>query len=90
MLERDSLAFSPDGAYLYYSTNLSGNFARPDPAIFRVAVDGGEPEKLDVKLDRRANALRVHPDGSRIMFTALQATGELWVLRNFLPSEADK
>jgi|MudIll2142460700_1097286.scaffolds.fasta_scaffold347184_2 hypothetical protein len=64
-----------------------------DHEVWRVAVDGTEPQKLDLNVnflgplcctDQR---LRPHPDGKRVAFAAAGPTksDQVWALENFLP-----
>ncbi|MBI4662926.1 MAG: PD40 domain-containing protein [Verrucomicrobia bacterium] len=53
--------------------------------LVRVPVDGGEPETvLEMPRIRYPS---VHPDGSRISFSAGRRRSELWVMENFLPEQ---
>ncbi|MDA2924696.1 tetratricopeptide repeat protein [Acidobacteria bacterium AH-259-L09] len=73
-----SLAWTPDGRYLLFE---KGDYEKTE--LWRISVDGGEPEKLgETEGVRRA---RLHPDGRQITFTAVQGMNELWVMENFLP-----
>lgn len=51
--------------------------------LWKIAVDGGSPQKLDLTAEN-IRAMRIHPDGRRIAFTAGQAKSEVWVMENFL------
>ncbi len=56
--------FSPDGAFVYFSSDRGGK-----GNVFRIAVDGGEAEKLtDVKGD--LGVYHLSPNGKWIAFTA--------------------
>lgn len=70
------LGWTPDGAHLLF--NSAG-------ALWRVAADGGNPQRLGPAIPRPT----FHPDGKRIVVTAGIVSGaEVWVMENFLPLEA--
>ena len=73
----------PDGRHLLFSKGPLGNME-----LWRIPVDGGEPEKLGLAMGGLGlTGLRVHPDGQRIAFSASGGAGptnELWVMENFL------
>jgi serine/threonine protein kinase/Tol biopolymer transport system component len=54
--------FSPDGNYLYYSTQAFGS---PKAALYRVASLGGAPELV---LDDEPSTIAFSPDGKRFVF----------------------
>jgi len=70
-----SLAWTPDGRHLL--------FARKGE-LWRAPSRGGQPLSLGLRMEA-LRELSVHPDGTRIAFTAGTAKGELWKLENFLP-----
>jgi len=76
--------WSPDGRYLFMGTGGAGG--QPSQ-LWRVPAEGGEPQKLDVNMQRlRFSA--VHPDGRRIVLGAGERRDwepELWVMENLLP-----
>ncbi len=78
----------PDGRHLLFSKGPRGNME-----LWRIPVDGGEPEKLGLAMARLGLfGLSVHPDGQRIAFSAGAAgppTSEVWVMENFLPKLED-
>jgi len=65
-----------------------------DREVWRVAIHGTEPEKLDLNvnfigaLGNSDQQLHAHPDGKRITFAAAEPAkaDEVWALENFLPS----
>ena len=73
--------WTPDGRYLLY---LTGDGTGKNSELWRVAIEGGRPEKLDLTMEGLGE-LRVHPDGRRIAFSASQEVDEIWALENFLP-----
>jgi Tol biopolymer transport system component len=87
--------WSPDGRYLFMVTGGEGG--QPFQ-LWRVPAEGGEPQKLDVNMQRQRQLYStgghgphlpgVHPDGRRIVFEMGNRRGrepELWVMENFLP-----
>ncbi len=63
--------FSPDGAFVYFTSDRDGK-----ANVFRIAVDGGEAEKLtDFKGDM--GAYHLSPNGKWIAFTASPERSEL-------------
>jgi len=83
-------AWSADGRYIYFSKLQKSPGAMMD--LYRVSVDGGEAQKLDLAMGRIRH-LSVHPDGQRIAFSSLGANPEqsqVWVMENFLPADKAK
>lgn len=91
-------AWTPDSRHIIYARSVAGDKGYALGVLWttvmfefwRVAADGGEPENLGLKMEARAPfGLSVHPDGTRIAFTAgTERRTEVWVLKNFLPSLA--
>jgi len=67
-------AISADGRYAYYVTGRSSD--RMD--VWRVAIDGGQPERLGVSLPV-INHLSANPDGSSLAISGGSARFETWV-----------
>ncbi len=61
-----SPSFSPDGRYVYFSSERSGK-----PNLWRIPVDGGEAEKL-TDWKGEIGAYRLSPDGKWIAFAAME------------------
>jgi len=76
---------TPDGNWvLYHSTDPAGKVS-----LFRVSVDGGEPQRLgDFPIHEAWGVtVRISPDGSRFFAAESEDTHyDLWVLENFEPS----
>ena len=73
------VALSPDGATLYYVTDLTGTMQ-----LWRTPVDGGMPLRLTYECDR-VGAYRVSPDGALIAYGADEGGNErwqIWLMRN--------
>ena len=89
--EAGVLMWAPDSRSIFvYSLRDRSTL---DHEVWRVAVDGTEPQKLDLNVnflgplcctDQR---LRPHPDGKRVAFAAAGPTksDQVWALENFLP-----
>jgi Tol biopolymer transport system component len=80
------LAWSPDGRFIYYYDNPTGKSG--DWHMRRVPAEGGEVLDLGLVM-RYYRQLSVHPDGSRITFSAPPTKREpdqVWVMENFLPA----
>ncbi len=74
--------WTPDGRYLVYA---KGNPQDQKSELWRIAVDGGKPQKLDLVVEG-LRSVRMHPDGQRIAFGVGKSSQELWVMENFLPA----
>jgi Tol biopolymer transport system component len=83
-----SCTWTPDGRHILYGTGMSMP-QNPQVELWRVSVDGGEPQKLGLSMDWMRH-VRVHPDGKRITFCAGQSTNEIWFMENFLPELKNK
>jgi Tol biopolymer transport system component len=83
-----SIAWTPDGKYIYFVKSLVGNSVRLEQikcSLWRIPVEGGEPEKLDIGMNMIEH-LSVHPDGQHIAFyTITSQVAAVWVMENFLP-----
>jgi len=64
--------WSRDGTYLLVSTP-----SKPIAGLWRVSAEGGQPERLPIKLDRQGG-IRLHPDGRRVAFTRGAIQSEVW------------
>ncbi len=54
--------------------------------LWRLSVDGGEPELLGLKESLYVSHLSAHPDGKRVAFSRGSLGGaEIWVMENFMP-----
>jgi Tol biopolymer transport system component len=76
--------WTPDGTTLLFTTWI------PEPrqpvSLFRVSVNGGEPESLRL-IREGLRDVSVSPDGTRITFTAGWPRAEIWGLENLLTKE---
>ena len=78
-----SVAWSPDGKYIYFTKGGDGKLGRFD--LWRISSAGGEGMKLDIAARGMEN-LDVHPDGRRIAFNTWEVRREVWVMEHFLPA----
>ena len=90
---RGALAWSPDGRQLLYALR-SADSAGGTPAtvqyeLWRVPSQGGEAQRLGLRVEGMVMSLRVHPDGQRIVYGTLRSLPEIWVMENFLPRSRD-
>jgi Tol biopolymer transport system component len=85
-------AWSTDGRYIYFTKLQESLSLGAMQDLYRVSIDGGEPQKLDLAMGQIRH-LTVHPDGQRIAFSSMGANPEqsqVWVMENFLPVEKPK
>jgi len=73
--------WTPDGRHLLFGKRKDEAFE-----LWRISVEGGEPQKLGLTMNGFSN-LSFHPDGRRIAFTGPDTGhgGEIWAIENFLP-----
>jgi Tol biopolymer transport system component len=79
-----TIAWMPNGKELIY-VSYQLPYRKIDE-MWRIAVDGGEPQKLGLSM-QRMNWLSVHPDGHQIVFSSIQRIKDVWMMENFLPAE---
>src|SRR5215212_6301077 len=70
-----TLAFSPDGAYIAYVSNASGQFN-----LWRQATAGGEPVQLTDYDEHAVREIAWSPDGATILFTRDRQGDEFYQL----------
>jgi Tol biopolymer transport system component len=84
-------AWSADGRHIYFcKPQVQLSEALWD--LYRVSVDGGEAQKIDLTMARFRH-FSVHPDGQRIAFSSMGANpaqDEVWVMENFLPADKER
>ncbi|MEK7408095.1 MAG: tetratricopeptide repeat protein [Acidobacteriota bacterium] len=73
------IAWTPDGRYVIFERPASGD----KQELWRVPADGGAAESLGLMMDQITHP-SLHPDGSRIAFTAASGAREVWMLTNLL------
>lgn len=72
------MSWTPDGRYLAYTV-------WDERELWRIPVEGGDPELLQWEGMEQQIGIRFHPDGERIAFTAGGYAFEVWVMEDFLP-----
>jgi Tol biopolymer transport system component len=81
--------WTPDGRYIGFLKGVKGEAQTPYQArrwqLWRVAAEGGEPQRLGLTVGRQIGGLRPHPDGRRLATTDFEMNLEIWVMENFLP-----
>jgi Tol biopolymer transport system component len=81
-----TLTWMPDGKNLLFAKRKE---KQQKCGLWKVSVDGGEPQNLGLAMERLAN-LRIHPDGQRIAFCSSHLNSEIWMMENFLPKKKNK
>ncbi|MDA2924999.1 hypothetical protein MYX65_10175, partial [Acidobacteria bacterium AH-259-L09] len=76
------LTWTLDGRYVIFGKGKEG---QEKVELWRIPVEGGEPEKIGLEIDQSTYDLRFHPDGRQVAFSARQEVVEIWALENFLP-----
>jgi Tol biopolymer transport system component len=61
-----------DNSHLLVSTP-----SKPVAGLWRVSIEGGQPERLPIAIDRQGG-LRIHPDGRRVAYTRGAIQSEVW------------
>jgi Tol biopolymer transport system component len=82
-----SVAWSPDGKYIYFTRGSNGKMGRQE--LWRIPSAGGEPVRFDLAADGSMENLDIHPDGRRIAFDSARPGRDVWVMENFLPKRKD-
>ena len=79
-----TVGWTPDGRHLLFGKDDMSKPGLPTE-LWRVLADGGEPQKLGLRVDG-LRELRVHPDGQRIAFSTFRLWREVWIMQHFLPA----
>jgi Tol biopolymer transport system component len=81
--------WTPDGRYIAFLKGVEGESPRQWQLrhwqLWRVAAEGGAPQRLGLTVGRQIGGLRPHPDGRRLATTDFEVNLEVWVMENFLP-----
>jgi Tol biopolymer transport system component len=80
--------WSPDGRYILFSAFDLSESRTWD--LWRVPIEGGEPEKTGLQRNYGMYALTISADGRKLAFASrggYSSDSELWVLENFLPEK---
>jgi len=75
--------WTPDGRHIHFMKGVKG--VAHQWHLWRVAAEGGEPQRLGLTVGRQMGGLRPHPDGRRLATTDFKVNLEIWAMENFLP-----
>jgi Tol biopolymer transport system component len=81
-----SPSWTPDGRYVAFLKAVQGKAGQWQ--LWRVAAEGGEPQRLGLTVASQLLGLRLHPDGRRVAIADVKVNLEVWVMENFLPKPA--
>ena len=68
------LEWAPDSTSVLVTTPGSAG-----PILWRASLDGGQPQRLSIALER-VDGIRLHPDGRQAAFTTGGVHAEVWVM----------
>jgi Tol biopolymer transport system component len=77
-------SWTSDGRYIVFLKGAKRNYPR-QWQLWRVATQGGEPQRIGLIAARQLVGLRLHPDGRRVAISDIKVDLEVWVMENFLP-----
>jgi len=77
-LRLGSMAWSPDGKYIYFWRYMQRW------ELWRIPSAGGEPVRFDLAANGNMSNFDIHPDGRRIVFDSQRLGRDVWVMENFL------
>lgn len=77
--------WTPDGATLLFTRWTK---ASEPSTLWRVSIHGGPPQPMAISM-LGLRDVSVHPDGTKITFTAGWPGSELWVMENFLAAHSE-
>jgi Tol biopolymer transport system component len=81
-----SPSWTPDGHHIVFLKGVKGKARQWQ--LWRVAVEGGEPQRLGLNIASQLLGVRLHPDGRRVAISDIKVDLEIWVMENFLPKPA--
>lgn len=81
-----SVAWSPNGNYLFISKVPKGEDKRGRIELWRISKDGGKAVKYPLEVNGMGD-LCIHPDGRRLAFSDLKVDDATYVMENFLPKD---
>jgi Tol biopolymer transport system component len=78
--------WAPGGEYIYFQ-RMGAPEGQEERGVWRVPMDGGQPEQLDWSFGDECILSGFHPSGHRVALTCSEGEGgdEVWVMENFLP-----
>jgi Tol biopolymer transport system component len=78
-----SPSWTPDGRYVAFLKGVKGKDGQWQ--LWRIAAEGGEPQRIGLIVARQLLGLGLHPDGRRVAISDIKVDLEVWVMENFLP-----
>ena len=79
------IAWTPDGKQLIFGKMVS----RDKTELWKISIEDGSLQKIGI-LSLPVHDIVVHPNGTRLAFSAIEYLAEVWVMENFLPKEEKK
>jgi hypothetical protein len=78
--------WDPGGEYIYFQ-RMGAPEGQEERGVWRVPMDGGQPEQLDWSFGDECILSGFHPSGRRVALTCSEGEGgdEVWVMEDFLP-----
>ena len=78
-----ALRWTPDGKYILF---VIAQGRQKKCSLWRIPMEGGDPQKLGSEMKDHIFGLSIHPDGQHIAFhTSAGWPVEVWAMENFLP-----
>ena len=78
--------WSADSKYIFYSRRVGTQSNKWQ--VWRISIDGGQPQKTGLEMPGSINEISAHPDGKHLVFQGTDpesaAPAEVWVMENFL------
>jgi WD40 repeat protein len=81
-----TLAWSSDGTYIFLFAYQDGESKPLASELWRMGVQGGQPEKLQTFERLPVIRMRIHPSGKHVALVTHEGLFELWVMESFLPA----
>ena len=83
-------SWSPDGGYIFLLVCPELSPRPPITELWRIPVQGGQPEKLQTFRQVPLIRMRIHPSGKQVALVTHEGLYEMWVMENFLPQNPGK
>jgi Tol biopolymer transport system component len=82
-------AWSANSKYVLYTRRAGPAGLNFKFEVWRVPLDGGQPQKTGLKMPGAIDYISAHPDGEHLAFENMApmsvSPAEMWVIENFLP-----
>jgi Tol biopolymer transport system component len=79
--------WSADGKYIYCTKRIDKEVGFKSE-LWRIPVDGGQPQKTGLEISGRLDYISAHPDGEHLAYQGgapmSESPAEVWVMENFL------